>query len=211
MTTENEQRFYPNFERLSNFVDHRPEWVKRLSGTLSDRDIARLILSDELKITPLPDLENDLDSCKIDLRLGDRFTRFDYTKFTAIHVSQGVPEEAQIREFVKAGASIVIPPNELIIAVTKEWLELPDYLIGRLEGKSRIARSSLIVEAAPIFDAGWKGYAALELLNPGRVPVVVNEGDKICAMNFQLLSSPAIKARNRGDFGRYRNQTGPNQ
>lgn len=200
---------FKNFKELSKVEnDSRPKWIKELNGTLSDRDIARLILLDEIKITPVPNLETDLDSCKLDLRLGDKFTRFNYSKLPSIDVRKGIPKEAMINEFVRKEGPIVIPPSELIIAMTKEWIELPGYIIGRLEGKSGMARLGVMVEAAPIFDAGWRGYGAMEIVNTGRIPVTIYEGMKICAMNFHLLSTPAIKSREK-KYGKIRNQMGP--
>lgn len=203
------EQLFDSFEDLSKFEDTRPSWVKELHGTLSDRDIARLILTGEIKITPMPNLEEDLDSCKLDFRLGDKFTRIDYSKLReVIDAKKEIPEEALIREFVSPESPITIPPNELIIAATKESFKLPNYIMARLEGKSGVARLGLLVEAAPVFDAGWSGNGAMEIVNPGRVPITIYEGQKICAMNFHLLSTPAIKSRNK-EFGKIRNQTGP--
>ena len=200
--------YYPDFESLGNFEDTRPDWVKQLHGVLSDRDIARMIFSGELKITPPLDLEEALDSCKLDFHLGDKFTRLDYTKLSHIDSKKGIPSEAEIREFIRPGEQIVLPPGELIIAVTREHISWPNYLMGRLEGKSSIARLSTLVEAAPVFDAGWNGVGAMELINVGRLPVIYYEGQYICSFNFSFLTTPAIKSRDR-DFGKIRGQTGP--
>lgn len=201
------ERFFPvDNLNASQFVDSRPEWVKGLAGTLSDRDLVRLIEEKEIEIDPLPDLRNDLDTCKIDLHLGNEFARFDYTKLSHIDTKAGIPEDALIRNFVKVDEPIVVPPSELIIAVTMEHISLPDYIYGRLEGKSSIARLGIIIEAAPVFDAGWVGRGAMEIINCGRIPVTLYGGMPICSMNFHLLSSPALKA---DEHGRYHRQTGP--
>lgn len=202
------ERLFVDFEKLSKFEDTRPEWVKELHGTLSDRDIARLILSGEIKITPEPDLEKLLDSCKLDLHLGNRFKRYDYTKVIGVDPETDEPQYAEINEFIDPGEIIIIPPNELIIAETQEWFKLPNYIMARLEGKSKIARKPLLIEAAPIFDAGWKGHGVMEIINPGRTPRRLKEGQEICALNFHLLSTPAIKSRDKG-FGTYNNQDSP--
>jgi dCTP deaminase len=199
------EQLFDSFERLSDFDDTRPDWVKELHGTLSDRDIARLILTGEIKIIPEPDLEKLLDSCKIDLHLGSEFKRYDYTKVVGIDSKTNQPQYAEINEFRNPGELIIIPPHELIIAKTKEWFELPNYIMARLEGKSKVARMPLLIEAAPIFDAGWKGNGVMEIVNPGRVPQHLIEGQKICALNFHILSTPAIKSRDKG-FGTYNDQ-----
>lgn len=205
---ENQSLLFPDFKTLSEFEDTRPEWVRNLHGVLSDRDIARMILTGEVKFEPMPDLENDLDSCKLNLHLGNKFRRFDYSQLAVIDIKEGIPDGMMIEEEVKPGSRIVIPTGEVIIATTREKFELPNYLMARLEGKSGLARCAVMVEAAPIFDAGWRGYGAMEIVNIGRVPVVLYEGGQICALNFTLLSTPSIKSRDKG-FGKYRDQTGP--
>jgi len=204
---ERQEDFDP--ENLKEFEDKRPEWLKGRAAVLSDRDILRLFDEGEIKISPEPDWNEALNTNRVDLQLGKQFSRFDYTKLSCIDVSQPVPEGAVVREWVPDGGKIIIPPYELILAVTEERIELPDYLVGRLEGKSSIARHGLRVEAAAWFDAGWKGNGAMEIVNQGRIPVILYQGMPICSFSFLQLSSPTVRSYVERVNSRYKNQSAP--
>ena len=47
---------------------------------LSDRDLKNALKSGKIIIKPTPDLKIQLGSCSIDLRLGDVFRIFDYSR-----------------------------------------------------------------------------------------------------------------------------------
>jgi len=196
-------------KEIYEFEDERPEWLKGRPAVLSDRDILRLVEEGEIKITPEPDWKDALNSNRVDLLLGEKFARLDYTKLDCIDVSKPIPEKALIRDWVPKGGKIIIPPQELILASTEEIIEVPDYLVGRLEGKSSVARHGIRVEAAPWFDAEWKGNAAMEIVNQGRAPVAVLVGMPICSFSFLQLSSPAILKYVQQENARYRHQSGP--
>jgi len=48
---------------------------------LSDRDIKKSLSNGKIKITPEPNLDLQLGSCSIDLRLGDTFRIFEHSRF----------------------------------------------------------------------------------------------------------------------------------
>ena len=51
---------------------------------LSDQDIKKALASKRIVIKPTPDLTHQLGSCSIDLRLGNTFRVFDYSKYPYI-------------------------------------------------------------------------------------------------------------------------------
>ena len=51
---------------------------------LSDQDIRKALASKRIVIKPTPDLDHQLGSCSIDLRLGNTFRVFDYSKYPYI-------------------------------------------------------------------------------------------------------------------------------
>ena len=60
----------------------------------------------------------------------------------------------------------ILHPGEFVLGQTIEWVELPDDLVARLEGKSSLARLGLQVHATAGFvDPGWRGRLTLELSN----------------------------------------------
>ena len=66
----------------------------------------------------------------------------------------------------------MIHPGEFCLGPDAEWVELPDDIVARIEGKSSLGRLGLIVHATAGFcDPGWRGTLTLELNNLTRVPI----------------------------------------
>jgi dCTP deaminase len=104
----------------------------------------------------------------------------------------------------------IMHPSELVLAITRERLELADDLVGRLEGRSSLARLGIIVHGTSnVFDAGWRGHPVLELGNIGRMPVALYPRMRICSFTFEELSSPAEVPYYRKPGNRFAGQTLP--
>src|SRR6267143_1460480 len=84
--------------------------------------------------------------------------------------------------------------GECRLGRTQEWIELPDDIVARIEGKSSIGRLGLIVHATAGFcDPGWKGTLTLELANLTRVPIKLYPGLPIAQLSFMTLDAPALR------------------
>ena len=87
----------------------------------------------------------------------------------------------------------IMQPGDFALASTVETLELADDLLGRLEGRSSIARLGITVHStAAVFEPGWVGTATMELSNLGRMAVALYPGMRICAFSFETVSSPVM-------------------
>ncbi len=92
---------------------------------------------------------------------------------------------------VEEDGRFIMQPGDFALASTIESLELPNDLLGRLEGRSSIARLGITVHStAAVFEPGWIGTATMELSNLGRMPVALYPGMRICAFSFETVSSP---------------------
>lgn len=160
---------------------------------LSDRDIKKALKDKRIEIVPFPDFKTQLGSCSIDLRLGDTFRVFEYSKNTHIDPSQkDFSNEITRMIKVKKGEEFIMQPGDFVLAVTLENVKIPADLMGRLEGRSSLGRLGIVVHStASIFDPGWDGKPVLELGNLGRMAVSLTVGMRICAMTFEELTSPA--------------------
>jgi dCTP deaminase len=88
----------------------------------------------------------------------------------------------------------VIHPGEFCLGRTLEWIELPDDVVARIEGKSSLGRLGLIVHATAGFcDPGWRGTLTLELNNLTRVPIKLYPGLPIAQLSFMSLDRPAMR------------------
>lgn len=160
---------------------------------LSDRDIKKALTSKKIIINPLPDFNTQLGSCSVDLKLGNTFRTYNHQNVAFLDPNdQTLLEKITTVMTVADDQPFVLHPGEFALAVTKEHIEIPDDLSGRLEGRSSIGRLGIVVHStAATFDAGFRGNAVLELANIGRIPVKLFPGMRICSMSFEQLTSPA--------------------
>ncbi len=159
---------------------------------LSDRDIIKALEEGRIRIDPAPDLEKQLGSVSVDFRLGRTFMVFEHSRFSYIDPRhpQSIGDAMRTIE-VEDDESFIMQPGDFALASTMESLELPDDLLGRLEGRSSIARLGITVHStAAVFEPGWVGTATMELSNLGRMPVALYPGMRICAFSFETVSSP---------------------
>ena len=178
---------------------------------LSDRDIKIALEEGRIKIDPAPDLDKQLGSISIDFRLGNTFMVFEHSRHSFIDPRHPSSIGDAMRTYhVEDDEAFIMQPGDFALASTIESLELPDDLLGRLEGRSSIARLGITVHStAAVFEPGWIGTATMELSNLGRMPVALYPGMRICAFSFQQLTSP-VTTRYRDKVGnKYAGQIDP--
>jgi len=160
-----------------------------ISSVLSDGTIRRLVEDGRIKIEPWDPAR--IQPASVDLRLGDSFRVFNNHKVTAIDLREP-PENLTEEVIVPEGEAFVIHPGEFCLARTLEWVEIPDDIVARIEGKSSLGRLGLIVHATAGFcDPGWKGTLTLELNNLTRIPIKLWPGLLIAQLSFMTLDSAA--------------------
>src|SRR5882762_11349077 len=104
---------------------------------LSDQDIKKALASKRIVIKPSPDFTRQLGSCSVDLRLGNTFRVFDYSKHPYIDPSKK-DYSNEITKVIKVpkDGSFIMQPGDFVLAVTLEHVKIPPDLMGRLEGRS---------------------------------------------------------------------------
>lgn len=169
------------------------------TSVLSDGTITRLVEEGRIKIDPWdPAL---VQPASVDLRLGDTFRVFHNHRVTSIDLRQP-PENLTEEVKVADGDSFVIHPGEFCLGRTLEWVELPDDIVARIEGKSSLGRLGLIVHATAGFcDPGWQGTLTLELNNLTRVPIKLYPGLLIAQLSFMTLDAPAVRPYGSAELG----------
>jgi dCTP deaminase len=170
------------------------------ASVLSDGTIVELVGAGRIKIEPWdPKL---VQPASVDLRLGDSFRVFHNHRASAIDLRR--PPENLTEEVIVSGEdeSFVIHPGEFCLGRTLEWVELPDDIVARIEGKSSLGRLGLIVHATAGFcDPGWKGTLTLELNNLTRVPIKLYPGLPIAQLSFMWLDRPALRPYGSPELG----------
>lgn len=174
----------------------------------SDRDIKRLLSEGRIQIEPAPDLQTQLGSCSLDLRLSNEFSVFEYNKFPFIDVRDvNASRDIMKPVTVELDQPFVLHPGSFVLAITMERVELPDDIVARLEGRSSLGRLGIIVHAtASVIDPGWRGRIVLELANHGQMPVALYPGMRVCSVTFEPLSTPVDTPYWKKAEAKYKNQ-----
>jgi dCTP deaminase len=176
-----------------------------ITSVLSDGTIRRLVEEERIRIEPWDPAM--VQPASVDLKLGRSFRVFHNHRLPAIDLAEpptGVTEHVQI----DADASFVIHPGEFVLGTTVEWVELPNDIVARIEGKSSLGRLGLIVHATAGFvDPGFSGTLTLEITNLTRVPIVLWPGKPIAQLSFMALDKAAERPYGHPDLGsRYHGQ-----
>lgn len=180
---------------------------------LSDRDIKKALKEKKIVVKPFPNFTEQLGSYSLDLHLGKTFRIFDHSKFAFIDPFDKNASAAVTKEIrIKSNDRFVIQPGDFVLGTTKEYVEIPDDLTGRLEGRSSIGRLGIIVHStAANIDAGFQGNITLEIANMGKMPVALYPGMRICALSFEQLTSPAEVPYYKKKQAKYAGQLGPDE
>jgi dCTP deaminase len=168
-------------------------------SVLSDGTILELVEEGRIRLDPWdPEM---VQPASVDLRLGDSFRVFHNHRASAIDLRQP-PSNLTEEVVVPFDEPFVIHPGEFCLGRTLEWVELPDDIVARIEGKSSLGRLGLIVHATAGFcDPGWKGTLTLELNNLTRVPIRLYPSLPIAQLSFMALDRPALRPYGSAGLG----------
>ncbi len=182
---------------------------------LSDQDIEESIRQGQIAISPTPD-SSMISGVSVDIRLGNEFRVFQV--HAAPYIDLSGPKDAMQKAmnsvmsdeiFIPDGEAFFLHPGELALAVTYESVTLPDNIVGWLDGRSSLARLGLMVHVtAHRIDPGWSGQIVLEFYNSGKLPLALRPKMTIAALNFETMSSSAVRPYNKRDNAKYKGQMG---
>jgi dCTP deaminase len=177
-------------------------------SVLSDRDIAAALASGRVKVEPYD--AADLQPSSVDLHLDRSFRVFRNNRYPYIDVRSPQPDLTELLN-VNDEEPFVLHPGEFVLGQTIEWVELPNDLVARLEGKSSLGRLGLLIHStAGYVDPGWKGKLTLELSNVANLPIALYFGMKIGQISFFEMSSPVDRPYGSSGLGsKYQGQSEP--
>jgi dCTP deaminase len=177
-------------------------------SVLSDRDIQIAIEAGEVSVRPYD--RRDLQPSSIDLHLDRSFRVFRNNRYAFIDVRAPQPDLTELLR-IADDEPFILHPGEFVLGQTLEWVELPNDLVARLEGKSSLGRLGLLIHStAGYVDPGWKGNLTLELSNVANLPIALYCGMKIGQISFFKMSSPVDRPYGSKDLGsKYQGQSEP--
>lgn len=138
-----------------------------------------------LYISPILDCKQ-IKEASVDVRLG-------YDFFTTKHGNIGVldpaeqttgPDRFRYRHRLNRYEKFYLHPNEVALASTLEYFRLPANIAASVTSRSKWGRLGLIIATATAIHPGFKGAITLELVNHGRVPLVLYPGLLIAQIIF---------------------------
>ncbi len=178
---------------------------------LSDGDILDRLAEEDLVIEPLDDIDQQVQPASVDLKLGSEFLKFQRVSIPFIDPSDETKIEDYLTEIhVEEGEQFIIQPGDFVLGTTREHVEIPNDLVGKIEGRSSLGRLAIIIHAtAGFIDPGWKGKITLEISNLGAVPIALQPGMRVSQLVLTELKTPAKRPYGEERGSKYQNQTGP--
>ena len=103
------------------------------ASVLSDGTILRLVQEGRIKVDPWD--PSMVQPASVDLRLGNTFRVFHNHRTAAIDLAKP-PTNLTEQIAITDAEPFVIHPGEFVLGRTLEWVELPDDIVARIEGKA---------------------------------------------------------------------------
>jgi dCTP deaminase len=177
-------------------------------SVLSDRDIRTALKDGTVKIEPYD--AHDLQPSSVDLHLDRSFRVFRNNRYAFIDVRAPQPDLTELLT-IADDEPFILHPGEFVLGQTHEWVELPNDLVARLEGKSSLGRLGLLIHStAGYVDPGWKGNLTLELSNVANLPIALYSGMRIGQISFFKMSSEVDRPYGSPELGsKYQGQSEP--
>ena len=175
---------------------------------LSDRSIREALASGRVIIDPLQ--EANIQPSSVDVTLDRYFRLFMNHSYRVIDVKEDQEDLTELVE-VREDDVFILHPGEFVLGATAEEVGLPNDLVGRLEGKSSLARLGLLIHStAGFLDPGFRGHVTLEFSNVANLPITLYPGMKIGQVSFESMTTPADRPYGSAGMGsKYQGQRGP--
>ena len=106
-------------------------------SVLSDNTILEYIKQGHIVISPLDD--NDVQPASVDLHFDNKVLVFSNSLRPYIDVRESLDDLTEVVN-IDEQTPFILHPGEFVLGSTTENIELPDFLVARLEGKSSLGR-----------------------------------------------------------------------
>jgi len=173
---------------------------------LSDRSIKEKLKTGEISIEPFS--EEFVQPASYDLHLDGVILTFNTDKHEIIDVKKPL-DDLMLRIDIDDKEGYILKPGQFVLANIVEITGVDDKHVGRLEGKSSLARMGLIIHAtAGFLDPGNKLRLTLEIANLSPLPIRIYSGMKIAQLAFEELDkscerpygSSGLNSKYKGDM-----------
>lgn len=168
------------------------------SAILSKHDIFNIIRRKKLVITPILDV-NQIGETSVDFRLGYDFLVSIQGREAFINASKNDwsqsdgSNQRNITQFFQdtrrqIGETFILHPNQTVLAVTLEYVKLPNDYLLKLFMRSSYSRLGITINT--IAQPGYCGCLSMELTNNNNNPINLTVGSRIIQGVFFKTSKP---------------------
>lgn len=168
---------------------------------LSDREIRRHLRMGTLLVDPMLAENQQVKGAKIDLRLDNKFRILRSEQAPMWDSQAGGVDNHPPYDRVDVGyrGKFVLHPGNFVIGQTFEVVRMPPTHLGRIEGRSSLARRGVLIHVtASVIDPGFTGNICLELFNLGHVPVVLHPLMRVGALTIEKIAGKVSSAYGPG-------------
>ena len=153
---------------------------------LSDKHIKEKIESGAILIEPFD--TSCVQPASYDLHLDNEFKVFKKNENVLIDPKNPVKDMMEDIHIDDDGV-FIIHPGDFVLGLISEKTGVDSSHVGRLEGKSSLARLGLLIHTtAGFLDPGNKLKLTLELFNASSLPIKLYPGMKIAQIAFESIS-----------------------
>lgn len=183
--------------------------------TISDLSIQNAVSTGELTISPFS--LSQLQPASYEVRLADeiKWTEGEgITPHPEWLVDTKDPSTVTKLLTVRIPDSgLMVYPGAFLLGAIEEYIEIGPKFVGRVEGKSSLARIGLAVHVtAGFIDPGFKGVITLEMVNLSKVPILIYAGMKIAQLSFERVDGAVGRLYGDPTLGsHYQFQSGPTE
>ena len=174
---------------------------------LSDKDIKKYLKEGKIKIEPIDDPDVQIQPAWVDLRLGNEFRIFKTTSMSFIDPKVPIDGYTELIK-LEDDKPFILHPGEFVLGCVKEYIKMPDDLMGVVDGRSSLGRIGVIIHTTSAgINPGWEGIFTLEITNVGKMPVALYPGMRVCKLVLHKLSSKSEKPYNLKKGAKYQKQS----
>lgn len=162
-------------------------------AVLNDNEIATLLAYQEIRVIPMVDLEQQLGSTSLDIRLGTSFQVYlpacRRTTDSTLNLTDSYESRRIDLDYLE---HVVLLPGQSMLGHSFEYIKLPDWTAAELEGRSSYARLGLEIHmTAGMIDPGFEGVVTFELFNCGPNPIRLFPGLRVAQLRFIATNAPS--------------------
>ena len=162
---------------------------------LEDRKIKRLI-QDQNPVLIHVD-EKDVQPISVDLNV-DSIVCWEINENKLTNFGQGEQEIEEGDVSVRYHTSYALKPNETVFVKTREGLQMPDHLIGRVVEKNSIIRLGLLV-SGPLYQPTHQTAIYLRVTNLSEYTIELHKGLSIAQITFEEVDPPEVPYAKKRD------------